>query len=98
MRHELKDVVVVEEQIKIYKPLDAINVSVALSEQGLNHDCAIDVSACRMPSLDLAVDNILFPALDGIVTTFYLMYMLRFDKNAQEEELWNVKLDVVLDR
>jgi len=33
-----------------------------------------------MPRLDPAVDNILFPTLDVIVTNFYLMYPLISDK------------------
>ena len=63
----------------IYKPsarlIDAFNANT------ISCDCAIDVSACRMPSLDPAVVNILFPTWDVIVTTFYLMYPLVSNKD-----------------
>ena len=63
----------------IYKP--SARLTDVFNASKISCDCAIDVGACRMPSLDLAVDNILFPTLDVIVTTFYLMYPLVSDKD-----------------
>ena len=65
----------------IYKPsarlTDAFNASKILC------DCAIDVSVCRMPSLDPAVDNILFPTLFIIITIFYLICPLISNKRSR---------------
>ena len=66
----------------IHKP--STRLTDAFNARKISCDCAIDVSACRMPSLDPAVDNvILFPMLFIIITIFYLICPLISNKRSR---------------